>query len=273
MTNIFDRAHSHGPIAGAIALTLVMLASTSANAQGRVGPIGRTLRDPGRTPPVRGPEIHALSAAPSDTVAEPRYHLVFVPGYQWNRSSNPYGAQLSLTSDVLIPTMSFTISGSGQVVNLADGNHGRARLDGELDPFSDKKVLGVPLSLGLGAEYTKTARQESDQEYFGELDATLVPTTSRGLGLSLGGVLYYDRLAPVGAESSSGVTFGSLAYIKLRRGTSLVPEYDFTSDVNGEDYFVVKLAQRIPSSRYEPTLILGAGKHKVYSISLKLTSP
>ncbi len=215
-----------------------------------VEPIGRILRDPSRTREPRiaraGPRVVRWFLTPSGTF-----------------TANTKGAvQVKASTDFQSATVTGYVA-AADVYTRPDHNS-QGRIGGEIDPT----FLGDNFGLSIGGELAKTQHVSTDGELWAELDWNAVANV-----LTFGGIAYEDWTKPSGADDSiNGATFGLTGVWTAQTGTSVLAEYDFNSDFNGEDGFAAKAVQNLGKyAKHDTQLIVGAGKHRVVTIALKIT--
>lgn len=149
--------------------------------------------------------------------------------------------------------------------------HARWQVDGEIWPPVDK-LTALPLTAIIGATHAHTIDIGRSDVLWTQLDVA-IPVDS-GMELSLGPIGYYAWESPQGGEASDGAIFGLIGYWGWGR-FYLLPEYDFSSDIAGGDYYLVTASYRLTaeSSKIELRLVGGWDKGDTYSLRLELGVP
>lgn len=266
------RARVHVASMRSLMFSCLVLAcgSTQALAQ-RTEPVGRTLGDIGRTSQTDTgatrdgrPGVRTEGTPSGVTIARQ-----LTASGQFSSGRQAGGLQLRAVA-TWESGLRLLAAVKGQAIHTSSATRNQLQLDVEVDP-----PLGTDrAALAIGATFSKRFSVSTSQEYFAALDFTPFSAARNAVlrSLSFGGVGYYNRADADGTGGvSSGATPGVTSSFAPREGTSLAAEYDFNSDFNGEDYFSARLIQRLPFARYAPLLIVGGGKHNLYSVALRLS--
>ena len=179
--------------------------------------------------------------------------LGLVPTYSTADSQTVLGVAIRFENVTRFPALPFNIAVADKQVMLGSQTHNRVQIDAEIDPFSEVRVLGVPVSGSMTAQYRQTAAVSTLQEYTAELDGTI--HLSRSQSLYPGILCYYDRMSPSAGGSTSGFTPALDLLWKFSPRTKAFAEYDFKTSFSGDFDFVVKLTHYLIS---KPTYRLGA---------------
>ncbi len=155
---------------------------------------------------------------------------------------------------------------------LQDGTaHAGWQADGEIYPPIGP--LGtVQLEAMIAATHVHTIDVGRSDGIAAELDVVLRGSTR--MKLSVGAIGYYAWESPRAREASHGVILGLIGF--WRRGRfDLLSEYDFSSDLAGEDSYSVAGSYRITGDSAKKELRLRGGWEKgdTYSLRLQLAMP
>ena len=250
----------------------------------RIEPIGRMLRRVGPAAPKAPVTATAPAAAGRDstksmlterfadtTHVDTLYTWTLSPGMRAMTNANTYKTEVDFSSSVLIPWLPFTLSATPQGLRTGAQTVGGGAGDLEVDPFTDKALIGTMWSVAGTADYTVSAGIDKSQEYTGSLSFQLWGDTVTSRKIKVGGMALYDRDLTHAGVTVAGFSSAATGSWSLGEHTALGLEYDFKSTFNGEDNTSFKLSQDLPNLPSQPTLSVGFGKHNVFVVSLGVT--
>jgi hypothetical protein len=146
----------------------------------------------------------------------------------------------------------------------ADTARLRWQAGGEIDPKLPS--LGkLPLFGVISALYAQTADVERASEIAGGIEVSLLPNST----LLLGGIAYYDWRWPERQSGRDGATFGVTSSFKKGR-FRIAPEYDFSSSINGGDYYSISASLFLFETRSKSQVSFRGGWEKGDAFSLRL---
>jgi hypothetical protein len=243
---------------------------------------GRTLRSPGRgigvrsapvNPPPPPPPVFVdttmvrLTGAAVESPAEGRrYVLKLTPSVAGDNESTAYGAQ------ILVERGRASAGLTGQMVHAdaTDQLNPAVQGDVELTLVEEGRALGLPISLATSGAISVTRREGNEAVGSVVADVRLIGDGEERFSVSLQGLGNYGLSWALGGESRSGPYFGVGTSVVLAQGLGAEAEYGFDSSYGEEDTWQARVVLDLPARGFQPALVVGAGKHGTFQISLQL---
>lgn len=203
------------------------------------------------------------------TAAGRKFQYFLIPSQGFSSSSTT-GVQLRTQSvpDLINVGGTFPIALNGSVSYARIDQHTVKRNRGQASVALNHKfgtAEAPKASITVTGLYSNTENVARDLKGAAQLEIPVAPFV-------FGAVSYYDQLTPAGGSAKTGFTGGFVGGWTPRAETQFGVEYDFKSDISGEDAFTAKLSQSIGTwNSHGVTFTVAGGKHRVISTSLRIT--
>ena len=185
------------------------------------------------------------------------YNLLAMPGVTGVNGATVYGATFGFINKTVITRLPFQLKASGSSIDF--GATSKMKVAGEAKAVIPalKKIATVAVR-GMYA-HTEDIGNRTEATLAGERQIWNDKSNTLKIGLTGNWV----TKSPTGGTSTNGGTFLPGLIWNTGSSTEIDADYQFKSDIDGEDTYSASVIQALPGVRGSPTLIFATGKHRL----------